>query len=288
MKTQIEPTEVGTINSLRAKATPQETRQEMLRLSARGYVQIRQILVQLPDREKERSSVISPIVSQRKHRALILYLLLLTCWPWLAERKLPLQSEVWIRALSTDRGLTWTGPTLSRAWQDLEMLGLVTREREERLLRVKPRREDGCEEYDPPAGRRDRWNTYFIIPDRFWTDELFATLSLPALVMLLVVAKETNKNAECWLTYDNCEEWYGLKSQTVRKGVKELEEKELLHRRPESVVAPLSPTGMTTRMWYSLTGDFGSESRRALRNKAVSEMGIRLNKKSVRGKEVSV
>lgn len=257
---------------------PLETRAEMLRLSARGYTQLRHVLVQLPDEKGPRASTLARVVSQRKHRALVLYMLLLACWPWLAERREPVQGDVWIRALTTDKGLTWTGSTLSRAWADLETLGLVERKREERLLRVVPRREDGADSYDPPRGRTDRWNAYFILPDSFWMDELFATLSLPALAMLLVVAKETNAKSEVWLTYEHCEEWYGIKPQSVQKGLKELEAARLLHRRTEKIKAPLSPTGWSVHMWYSLTGEFGYEARKKLRKRAASERQSRLAK----------
>ena len=48
-------------------------------------------------------------------------------------------------------------------------------------------------------------------------------------------------------------------------------------KREETIAAPLSPTGATTRVWYSLTGDFGHESRAALRRRAKKErkVGIR-------------
>lgn len=259
-------------------ATPHETRTEMLRLSARGYSQIRHVLVQLPDAERPRASTLSVVVSQRKHRALILYLLLLACWPWLAERREPIQGSVWIRALTTSKGLTWTGSTLSRAWADLEEMGLIKKNREERLLRVAPLREDGQEPYELPRGRTDRWNAYFVLPDTFWLEDFFAKLSLPALSMLLVIAKETNAKAEVWMTYESCEVWYGIKPQSAQKGLKELAAAGLLHRRIEKVKAPLSPTGWTVRMWYSLTGDFGYESRKAMRQLAAGERQSRLAK----------
>ncbi|MBP3044834.1 hypothetical protein J2M54_14900 [Arthrobacter sp. zg-ZUI227] len=215
-------------------------------------------------------------------------MLLLASWPWLAERRDPLQGDVWIRALTTSKGLTWTASSLSRAWGDLADLGLVEKKREERLLRVVPRREDAAVPYDPPRGRTDRWNAYFVLPDSFWLDEHFAHLSLPALAMLLIVAKETNAKAETWLTYENCDEWYGLKPQTVKKGLKELQTIGLLHRRIEKLKAPLSPTGWTVRMWYSLTGDFGYEARVALRKRAAGELQSRIAKTSTKNtKEVS-
>lgn len=263
-------------------SSPAETRADFTRLSARGYTQIRHILVQLPDTAPKRASVLGEIVHERKHRALLLYILLLTAWPWLHDRRDPLEAKVWIRALDakdvpdSPGATTWSASTLSRAWADLIKLGLVLTNREGRVLRVKPRREDGDADYEFPQGRRDRWNAYFALPDAFWRDGWFAKLSLPALAMLLVIAKETNSKDEVWLTYDNCEEWYGIRSKSAQKGITELMGVGLLHRRTEMKKAPLSPTGRTTRSWYSLTGDLGHQARAAAQKVAAKETRKRL------------
>ena len=259
-------------------ATPEDTRREMTRLSARGYVQVRHILVQVPD-GKDRGSTLGVVVHTRKHRALLLYLLLLTCWPWLEKNHAPLAADTWIRALTAKRGPTWSPSTLSRAWADLEELGLIEeRSREGRAVRVTPRREDGRAPYEAPGGRSDRENAYFVIPDTFWKDEIFARLSLPGLAMLLVVAKDTNKASEMYLPYAKATEWYGLSPKTVQNGLKDLERHGLLHRREQVVKAPLSRTGATVRVWYSLTGDFGGDARASLQKRARTERNKRLGK----------
>ncbi|WP_068476703.1 hypothetical protein [Pseudoclavibacter helvolus] len=260
-------------------ASPGETRADITRLSRRGYTQLRHVFVQLPDRDAPRASVLAKMVHNRQHRALLLYIMLLTAWPWLEDRREPLQSKVWIRALtasSIKNAPTWSASTLSRCWQDLEELGLIERSREERLVRITPRREDAAGPYEVPGGRRDRWNAYFALPDEFWTDELFAKLSLPALAMLLVIAKETNRSKEMWLTYEFAEDWYGIKPKSAQKGLGELEKLGVLNRRVESIIAPLSPTGKTTRSWYSLTGPYSHEARSKLQKKAMKQTRKRL------------
>lgn len=259
-------------------STPAERRAHFTKLAARGYTQIRHILVQLPDTEPKRASVVGDMVHERKHHSLLLYILLLTTWPWLHDRDNPLEGKTWVEALSAEDvpdspgALTWSPSTLSRTWADLEKRGLVVTKREGRALRVTPRREDGKADYEFPKGRRDRWNAYFSLPDAFWNDGWFAKLSLPALAMLLVVAKETNgKKHETWLTYDNCEAWYGIRRKSVQKGTTELIAAGLLHLRAETVKAPLSATGKTTRSWYSLTGDFGRTARAAQQTLAAAE-----------------
>lgn len=259
-------------------ATPEDTRREMTRLAARGYVQLRHVLVQKPEGDR-RGSTLGTVVHMRKHRALVLYLLLLTCWPWLEKNHEPLAAGTWIRALTAKGGLTWSPSTLSRAWADLEELGLIEeRTREGRSVRVTPRREDGGAPYEAPGGRTDWANAYFVVPDGLWKDEYFAKLRLPGLAMLLVIAKETNKKSEMYLPYSKADEWYGLSPKTVQNGLKELDKLGLLHKREEYVKAPLSKTGMTIRTWYSLTGDFGGDARASLQKRARSERSKRLAK----------
>lgn len=255
---------------------PAETRAEITRLSARGYTQLRHILVQLPDRDKPRPSTVSKMLPGRQHRALLLYILLLTAWPWLHDRREPLAADVWIRALTADGAPTWSPSTLSRAWADLKELGLITKKREGRLARTIPRREDGGADYEVPGGRTDRWNAYFVLPDEFWNEEHFAKLSLPALVMLLVVLKETNKKEEVWLTYDSAEDWYGIKPKSAQNGLTDLYDLHMLDRRRESIPAPLSPTGRTMRTYYSLTGPYAQAARSKTRAKAQRERQRRL------------
>lgn len=257
-------------------ASPTETRAFMTKLAGRGYAQFRNILVQLPEEDKPRASTLSRIVTERRHRELLLYMLLVTCWPWLSKQDQPLPAGAWTRSLTAPGALTWSPSTLSRAWKHLEELGLIEeRKREDRLVRVTPRREDAQEAYTAPGGRADRWNTYFTIPDVFWHDEWFAKLSMPALAVFLVVAKETSYRDECWFTYNRMDAWYGLKPRTVQAGVKELRDLGLLGTREETVSAPLSATGKTTQVYYALTGEFGRTSRVAMQKKAQAELKTR-------------
>lgn len=260
-------------------ATPAETRAAMLRPQMRGYTQVRGVFVQLPDGDGtpgSRASTLAKMVHERRHRALLLYILLLGAWRGLeGPDSTPLQADVWIRALTAPRGLTWSRSTLSRAWTTLEEMDLVVRKREDRTVRVTPRREDGAGVYERPSGRRDRMNKYFVLPDEFWTEDWFAKLSLPALAVLLVIAKETNNESEVRLTYPQFEDWYGIRRKTAQNGVAELRHHGLLNVRRNVIKAPLSPTGTTVETWYSLTGPFGHQSRKARQKRAQDERAAR-------------
>lgn len=257
-------------------STPAETRASFTKVSARGYTKLRHVLVQIPDGQ-ERGSTVGRMVSKRMHRALLLYLLILTCWPWLKDRRVPLPAEAWLRALTAQNALTWSNSTLSRALSDLEQLNLIEkRERVGRAVRITPRREDGQDIYTAPEGLADRYNTYFTLPDSFWKDEIFAKLSLPGLAMLLVIAKETSKNAEMYVPYEQGQAWYGLKPKTVQNGITELKELEMLTIRTEWKKAPFSAIGRAPRQWYSLRADYSQEARKYVQDKSKTERAERL------------
>ena len=263
-----------------ATATPAETRAMMTKVSARGYLQLRHIIVQLPDDEEERGSTVGKLASGKYHRALLVYLLILTCWPWLENRTKPLPATTLLRALKSRKGPTFSASTLSRALKTLEDKELIEkRVRVGHRVLIVPRREDGKEIYSPPAGRKDRRNAYFTLPDSFWNEETFAELKLPGLAMLLIIAKETNKKSEMYMTHADGLPWYGLKEGMVKDGLKELRELGLLGERDEWTKAPLSDIGRTRRKYYWLEGEYSQESRERARGTAEKERTARLKKK---------
>ena len=152
-------------------ASPSETREDLLTKSGAGYTVVRHSLAQSRDDGGSVPGVLGQIVTNRKRRALQLYLLLLTVWPWLGAQDQPLPAAVWARALSTDKGRQWTPTNVSETWRDLEELGLVKRRRLARGVIVTPQREDTQVEYTRPAGVKKDFNeTYFSLPPEFWTD----------------------------------------------------------------------------------------------------------------------
>lgn len=252
--------------------TPQETRAYGLGLAVRGYTVVRHVFVQ--NHDEPRPSLLGHLVKARRHRALVLYLLVLCWWPWLKDNYEPLPGDAWLRALTVTgpnsaRALTWSPSTLSRTWADLEELGLIEkRTRDGRRTLITPRREDAAAHYTAPSGQRDWLNTYFTLPDEFWTDEHFAKLSLPALAVLLIILKETTQKSDVALPRVAMPAWYGISGKTIQKGLDELRKIGLLHERTEIVRAPMSANGITRRQYYSLTGPFGRGSRRARQNAA--------------------
>ncbi|WP_156161408.1 hypothetical protein [Nocardia vulneris] len=265
------------------QATPQETRLELLKVSGRGYTVVRHLFTQLPSDESARASVLGPMVTDRKRRSIQLYLMLLTAWPYvanLAEKgQPPLASEVWARALRTQKGRQWTNTHVSAAWTDLEQRGLIDRKRLARGVVVRPRREDGNADYTKPGQKaNDRRETYFVLPQEFWTEEWFERLTLPGLAMLLVISAGTSDKAEIWLTNAKVQDWYGISPRSAEAGIEDLKAHGLLTERVEWIKAPLSAIGATQRHWYSLAGAFGTDQRRKVQKAAQVQLETRRGK----------
>lgn len=258
-------------------SSPAETRTDLLKWTGRGYTVARHVLVELPNSETNRPSVLGPMVSDRKHRSLQLLLLVLTLQPLLQAREdkgeLPLTAAVYARALTTEKGRQWTPSYVSAALRDLEQRGLIERRRLPHGLVILPRREDGQADYTKPGRvKDDRWETYFVLPPEFWIDEWFERLSLPGLAMLLVIASETSNKPTVWLTNKKAAEWYGMSERTIQAGITDLKKNELVEVDIQWVKASGSTIGATDHHHYSLTGAFSYEERTKLRRKAQAEL----------------
>lgn len=247
------------------RASSQETREAIVRSSGSGYTVVRHVLVQRHEGD-DRTSTLARFIRTRKHRALVLYLLLLTAWD---KDRPPFAANVWRRALEVDDGTTtWSPSSVSQAWSDLVAMNLVDRRRERRRAKLTPRREDGEAEYSRPNGETtiDR---YFVLPGEFWTDRWFDQLSLPALCVLLIILKETNdKQHEIHLTYEQTARWYGVSAKSAQKGYKELAAVGLATVRRAVVKDAFAPEGLTFHYYYSLTGAFSTQSRSRARRAA--------------------
>lgn len=265
-----------------AIATPDETRRTLLRGQARGYTQVRNLLVQIPEKDEagSRASVLARAVTDRRRRELLLYLLLLGSWPVVdyhqermepEARRAPLPSNVWIRALTEPGRPAMKPSALSTAWSNLTGMRLVERKRKKRATWVSPCREDGTgQPYRKPTGGGGRESYYFILPDEFWHSGLFAKLTLPGLAMFLLFLKETSDAREFQITTEHIEAWYGISRRSAQNGIDDLEAHGILFKRYERVSEPLSAVGFTDRIHYRLLGEYSYESRAALRKAARS------------------
>jgi hypothetical protein len=246
-------------------ATPDSARDDMVRFSGAEYTVVRHVFVQKHS-GSDRSSTLAAICKNKKKRALILYLMLLTLWK--PDRD-PHRSEVWLRLVTVTGGsLTWSPSSLSEAWSNLVDMRLVDRTRVRRMAHLVPRREDTKSDYERPNGQK-KVDRYFQLPGAFWTEKWFDTLSLPGLCMLLLLLKETNdSHTEFHVTHKQVEQWYGISASSAAKGFTELEDFGLVSVRRDQIKAGLALKGYTYHLYYSLNGDFSTAARSRARTAA--------------------
>ncbi len=162
-----------------------------------------------------RASTLARFCANRKKRARVLYLLLLTLW---APDGRPMRSEIWLRTLDVAGGkITWSKSSVSTSWSALVDMGMATRTRTRRMADLVPKREDGEDDYSLPDGKTSI-DRYFALPGAFWTEKWFDELSLPAICVLLVLVKETNDDTEeVHLTHKQLEDWYGISASSAKR-----------------------------------------------------------------------
>ena len=159
---------------------------------------------------------------------------------------------------------------MTRVWNKLAELELITRQREARLVRIGPRREDGKRDYSRPRPDESRSvrEKFFVLPDVFWTENWYEKLSMPGVAMLLILLEETTGRDEVHLAYERAPAWYGISAKTMQNGLDELRHFGLATMREEWVRSDLSKVGKKQRRYYQLTGPFSRRARKKLQDTA--------------------
>ena len=255
-------------------ATPHQTLVAMTGIAGRGFTVVRNSMVQVNRRGKWVGSSLGRLVQARRHRALLAYLLLLMVAQPLDKRPKPLEAKVWARALSPDPPApAWPETSMTPLWTMLEQPPhkLIERERQARLVKITPRKENGRgPDTRPRPDQRpaDLGERYFILPDAFWLDGWHTQLSMPGVAVLLILLHETTARDEVWLSPERADEWYGISTKTMYNGLEELRKNGLLTVREEWVPAELSAIGKTKKNHYNLNTPFATDERRALQKTA--------------------
>lgn len=252
-------------------STPAQTRLDYLGWASLGYTKVRHVFVQTPPEPPKGSTPGTLAEFSRNHRAAVLYLALLANWPWLAREPEPLPADSWIRFLTCDdpKALTWTPQSLSHAWGVLEELKLIERPRKGRLINVTPRREDGKADYTSPEGKND---PYLILPNAFWTEELFGVLSWPALAVLLILLKETGLTPSAELLINRARAWYGISRTAAEEGLVELRNRALVDSVDRLVRDSKAAKGRRLASKHILLPPFSTSDRDSLRAQAQARM----------------
>lgn len=264
-------------------ASSHDTRESYLTRAKSSYAKIRHVFVQLPPTGGKGSQPSMLPQLKRNHRAAVLYLALLSNWPWLRRQAEPLPAATWIRFLRSDQpnALTWTPQSLSHAWGVLEDLNLVMRPRKGRLLNIRPLKEDGSgEEYFSPTGTGG--DSYFVLPKQFWLDQHHGILGWPEFAVLLILLKETGRNPVTELAIDRAQRYYGISRTTAEAGLSGLRDQALLMSNERRVTDVDHPEGRRLTSLHRLVGPYSTKARQELRtaaNRSVEQQRERQLKK---------
>lgn len=214
---------------------------------------IRRSFVQPLERDRQpEGGPLAKLVRHRDHRALLLYLVVLTLAakePWDVRR----HSKIWARVLDVSENVSGR-QAVSKAWRRLRDLDLVAAQRQNRLSSVTVLHEDGSgRPYEYPNPRKSGDDRYLRLPFAFWLEGWYQRLTVPGLAILLVLLAEKDG---VLIPLDRFPDWYGISRSTAHRGITELETNELLSIVRTRRVEPLAPDGYTVDRHLILAGAF--------------------------------
>ncbi|MFF7680971.1 hypothetical protein [Actinacidiphila glaucinigra] len=236
-----------------AKATGRDTRTAILKRSIRSNVPLRKAFVQAPRDAASRHGPLAEFVTGRDLRGLKAYLLIVAaCSSGKDGWKTRHDSAVWARMMDIDQTATEQAARTG-AWRTLRRLqdrNLITCARTGTEITVTLLREDGSgAPYERPVGQSEQ-DLFLQIPAAFWTKGYDELVDLPALALLLVVARE-----KPWSKFpaEKAPQWYGWSADTHERGLKKLMDLGLVERKPHFTKAPLAPSGFIMAYLYQRT-----------------------------------
>ncbi|MEF2530030.1 hypothetical protein [Streptomyces sp. CS62] len=191
------------------KATGRDTRAQVLERSIRSNVPLRKTFVQAPKGAASRHGPLKDFVTGRDLRGLKAYLMIVAACSngdsgWSTRH----DSAVWARLMDIQETAT-DQSARTGAWRTLRRLeerNLIKCSRAGTMITVTLLREDGTgKAYDRPTGKTEE-DRFLQIPTTFWAKGYDEDLDLPALALLLVVARE-----KAWSPFpaEKAPEWYG-------------------------------------------------------------------------------
>jgi hypothetical protein len=135
----------------------------------------------------------------------------------------------------------------------LEDRKLIQRGRSGRLSAVTLLQEDGSgEKYEHPFAE----GNYFNLPHKYWTEEHYRTLSLPAKAMLLIAL---SLPANFYIPYERAKAWYGISADTAGRGIRELEKAQMVAVERRWEKNHRSDTGWVEQRRYKLLGPYSKQ-----------------------------
>jgi len=245
----------------------QETIAALLDASKRPTrrVNVRNTFVQSGDQKCPVPGPLAEMVRSHDTGALDLFLAhraIVSREPW-TNRAMP--STAWALVLGVHTDKDGGAAVVSKTWNRLDTkYNLIERGRSGRIAVFTSRREDGSgQPYTSPDGT-SREERFFTLPFEYWTAEQawYRTLSLPAKAVLLI---GSTLKPGFVLPTERARDWYGISTETAQRGLRELREAKLLHRKTVLRKTPLGKTMTTQEYHYTLFPPFGRQTKKASR-----------------------
>jgi len=165
----------------------------------------------------------------------------------------------WARALGLDENtgssaedLTTAKTQWSKNASKLVSLNLIDRQRAGNRARwvLLDESGDGTDYVRPKTIRDGHW---FVLPEAYWLNEHYRTLSFPAKVMLLIAL---SSKPGFTLPLERVKDWYGVSRSTAQRGFAELQKVGILTYTQTWRIDPSDPSQWSEVREYDLLGPY--------------------------------
>lgn len=235
----------------------------------RAFVPIRRTFLQLPKGTiGPRGSTLAYLA--RNSFALDAYLFIHALASSSAPHVARYPAATWVQLVRLDETATFEAAKArwSKVVTKLTALRLIERERKgnEMIYRLLDEEGTGGPYTRPKKAEEGHW---LRLPHSYWLSDFDHSLTHPEKLMLLIALDQVE---DFRLPLDQSHNWYGISEATARRGLRGLEERELLTKTSSYVPAPRSPTGWIEEFRYTLRGPFSKAAIDALQAQTVKKI----------------
>ncbi|WP_337446784.1 hypothetical protein [Glutamicibacter nicotianae] len=226
---------------------------DIIRASKRTKnVPIRDSFLQTGGPTNPKPGILGELINSSNGRSLDLYLLhrlASSAEPWATTKP----ADVWARALGLNDE-EYGKASVSRCWKKLTELQLISKTRGTgRHTKVTTLREDGSgHAFENPT------RNYFTLPLAYWEDKWYQKLKYPAKAILLI---GRSLQPGFYLPDSQVQKWYGFSSDTLYRGVNQLQDEGLLDVKTRMTEDWNTTEIAKSQNHYTLLGPFAKPSK---------------------------
>lgn len=229
----------------------------MLEGTKRAFVPIRRTFIQKPPGTTGSRGALLALLS-RDSFALDAYLLIHALASSSEPHVAAYPAATWVQLVRLDEAATFEAgkSRWSKIVTKLTSLQLIERQRKGNEMAYRLLDEAGTgDEYARPKNAKD--GHWLRLPYSYWLDDFDKKLAHPEKLMLLIALDQTDSFV---LPFNQAANWYGVSESTARRGLRGLEDKDLLTKTSSFVPSPRSPNGWAEEFRYTLLGPFSKKA----------------------------